>query len=93
MVGGPVDGVRSQPMPIQVPAVQRCPTSIWSLDAVGDDQVRMEQGVAFSGRPVVEPDRQHPLSGHVLVAAVTAAGPQMLVQIGDRLGQPSVMGG
>jgi hypothetical protein len=93
LVGGPVDGVRGQPIPVQVPAVQRCPTSIWSLDAVGDDQVRMEQGVAFSGRPVVEPDRQHSLAGHVLDTAVTPAGPQVLVQVADRLGQASVMGG
>jgi hypothetical protein len=60
LVGRAVDGVHGQPMPVQVPAVQGCPTVIWSLDAVGDDQVRREQGVAFPGRPVVEPDRQHP---------------------------------
>jgi hypothetical protein len=42
---------------------------------------------------VVEPDRQHPVSGHVLDTAMSAAGPQVLVQVGDRLRQPSVMGG
>jgi hypothetical protein len=28
LVGGPVDGVRSQPMPVQVPSVQRRPASV-----------------------------------------------------------------
>jgi hypothetical protein len=42
---------------------------------------------------VVEPDRHQPLAGHVLVAAVAAAGPQVLVQVADRLGQPGMMGG
>jgi hypothetical protein len=40
---------------------------------------------------VVEPHRQQPLAGHVLDTAVTAAGPEVLVQIADRLGQPSMM--
>ena len=93
LVGGPVDGVRGQPMPVQVPAVQRCPASVRPLDPVGDDQVGVQQRIAFSGRPVVEPDRQQPLSGHVLDTAVAAAGPQVLVQVADRLGQPGVMGG
>jgi hypothetical protein len=55
--------------------------------------VGVQQRIALSGRPVVEPDRQQPLSGHVLDTAVTAAGPQMLVQVHDRLGQPGVVGG
>jgi hypothetical protein len=38
-------------------------------------------------------DRQQPLSGHVLDTTVSAAGPQVLVQVADRLGQPRVMGG
>jgi hypothetical protein len=42
---------------------------------------------------VVEADRQHPLSGHVLDTAMAAAGPQVLVQVDDRLSQPSMMGG
>jgi hypothetical protein len=41
---------------------------------------------------VVEPDCQQPLSGHVLDTAMAAAGAQVLVQVGDRLGQPGVMG-
>jgi hypothetical protein len=40
---------------------------------------------------MVKPDRQHSLSGHMLDTAVSAAGSHMLIQIGDRLGQPSVM--
>jgi hypothetical protein len=42
---------------------------------------------------VVEPSRQQPLSGHMLVSAVAATGPHMLVQVADRLDQPSMMGG
>jgi hypothetical protein len=42
---------------------------------------------------VVEPDRQQPLSGHVLDAAVAAARPDVLVQVGDRLGDAGVVGG
>jgi hypothetical protein len=41
---------------------------------------------------MIEPDRQQPLSGHVLVTAMTAAGAQVSIQVGDRLGQPSMMG-
>jgi hypothetical protein len=52
----------------------------------------VQQRVAFSGRPVVIADRQHSLSGHVLDTAVAAAGPQVSVQVGDRLSQPGVMG-
>jgi hypothetical protein len=91
LVGGPVDGVRSQAVAVQVAAVQGCPASVRSLGAIGDDQVGVHQRIAFSGRPMVKPDRQHSLSGHMLDTAVSAAGSHMLIQIGDRLGQPSVM--
>ncbi len=40
---------------------------------------------------MVEPDGQYPLSGHVLDTAMTGAGAQVLVQVGDRLGQPGMM--
>jgi hypothetical protein len=40
---------------------------------------------------VVIADGQQPLAGHVLDAAMSAAGAHMLVQVGDRLGQPRVM--
>jgi hypothetical protein len=53
----------------------------------------VQQRVAFSGRPMVEPDRQQPLSGHVLVSAMATAGAQVVVQVAGRLGQPGVMGG
>jgi hypothetical protein len=79
-------------MPIDIPAVQRRPASIRPLDAVGDDQMGVQQRIAFSGRPVVEPNGQHPLSGHMLDTAMAAAGPQVSVQIGDRLAQPGMMG-
>jgi len=92
LVGGPVDGVRGQAMPVQVAAVQGGPASVRSLDAVGDDQVGVRQRVAFSGRPVIEADRQQSLSGHVLDTAMATAGPQVSVQVADRLGQPGVMG-
>jgi hypothetical protein len=42
---------------------------------------------------VVEADRQDPPAGHVLDPAMAAAGPKVLVQVADRLGQPDVMGG
>jgi hypothetical protein len=80
-------------MPEQVPSVQRRPTSVRPLDPVGHHQMGMHQRVAFSGRPVVEADRQHPLAGHMLDTAMTAAGPKVSVQVADRLGQPSMMGG
>jgi hypothetical protein len=93
LVGGPVDGVRGQPMPIQVPAVQGRPASVRPLDTVGHHQMGVQQRIAFSGGPVVEPDRQQPPAGHVLDAAVAAAGSQVLVQVADGLGQPGVVGG
>jgi hypothetical protein len=60
LVGGPIDGVRGQPMPAQVPAVQGRPASVRSLDPVGDDQMGRQQRVTFFGRPAVEPDGQQP---------------------------------
>jgi hypothetical protein len=79
-------------VPVEVAAVQRGPASVRALDAVGDDQVGVQQRIAFSGRPVVEPNGQQPLSGHMLDTAVAAAGPQVSVQVADRLGQAGVMG-
>jgi hypothetical protein len=38
---------------------------------------------------VVEADRQQPLSGHVLVSAVAAAGAQVLVQVADASDNPA----
>jgi hypothetical protein len=35
---------------------------------------------------VVIPDRQHALTVHVLDTAMAAAGPQVVVQVGDRFG-------
>jgi hypothetical protein len=80
-------------MLVQVPAIQGRPAAVRSLDAVGDDQMGMQQRVAFSGRPVVEPDGQQPLSGHMVDTTVAAARPQVLIQVADRFGQPGVMGG
>jgi hypothetical protein len=40
---------------------------------------------------MVEPDGQQPLSGHLLDTAVAPAGTHMPVQVGHRLGQPSMM--
>jgi hypothetical protein len=92
LVGGPVDGVRGQPMPVQVPTVQGCPMSIRSLDAVGHHQMGVQQRVTLPGRPVVEADGQQPLTGHVLDTTMATAGTQVLIQVADRLGQPSMMG-
>jgi hypothetical protein len=55
--GGPVDGIGGQPMPIQVAAVQGRPAFVRPLDTIGDHQVGVQQRIAFSGRPVVEPHR------------------------------------
>jgi hypothetical protein len=41
---------------------------------------------------VVEPDGQQALSGHVLDTTVATAGPNVFVQVADRLGQAGVMG-
>jgi hypothetical protein len=41
---------------------------------------------------MVEPHRQQPLSGHMLVSAVATASAQMSVQIGNRLGHPRMVG-
>ena len=41
---------------------------------------------------MVEPDRQQPLSVHVLDTAVTSAGPQVSVQVGNRLADTSMVG-
>jgi hypothetical protein len=51
----------------------------------------MQQRIAFSGRPVVEPNGQQALSGNVLDTTMSAAGAQVSVQVADRLGQPSMM--
>jgi hypothetical protein len=93
LVGGPVDSVRGQPMAVDIAAVQRCPASVRPLDPVGHHQMGVQQRVTLPGCPVVEADRQHPLSGHVLDTAMAAAGPQVSVQVADRLGQPGMMGG
>jgi hypothetical protein len=52
----------------------------------------MQQRVTLPGRPVVEPDRQHSLSGHVLDTAMATTGPQVLVQVGDGLTDANVVG-
>ena len=58
LVGGPVDGVGGQPVPVKIPSVYGCPAAVRALDAVGDDQVSVHQRIPLPGRPVVEPDRQ-----------------------------------
>jgi hypothetical protein len=52
----------------------------------------VQQRIAFSGRPVVEADRQQPPAGHVLDTAMAAADPEVLIQVADRLGHAGVMG-
>ena len=42
---------------------------------------------------MVEPDRQQSLSVHMLDTTVAAAGAQVSAQVGDRLGDTSVMRG
>jgi len=66
-------------MPVQVPTVQRRPPSVRPLDAVGHHQVGVQQRIPLARCPVVQADRQQPLSGHVLDTAMSAAGAQVLV--------------
>ena len=91
LVAGPVDGVRSQPMPVDIPAVQGRPASIRPLDTVSHHQMGVHQRVALPGCPVIEADRQHALAGHMLDTPMAAAGAQVVVQVADRLGQPGMM--
>jgi hypothetical protein len=51
----------------------------------------MQQRITLAGCPVVEPDRQQPLSVHMLMAAMAAARPQVLIQVRGRLGDAGVM--
>jgi hypothetical protein len=53
----------------------------------------VQQRITLAGCPVVEPNRQHPLSGHVLDTAMSTAGPQVLVQVANRFRQSRMMGG
>jgi hypothetical protein len=53
----------------------------------------VQQRVTLARCPVVEPDRQHPPSGHTLDTTVAASGPQVSVQVGDRLSDTRVVGG
>jgi hypothetical protein len=78
-------------MPIQVPAVQRCPAAVRPLDPVGDDQMGVQQRIALAAGAMVEAHRQQPLSGHVLDTIVAASGPQVSVQVRDRLADASVI--
>jgi hypothetical protein len=53
----------------------------------------MQQRVAFAAGAVVEPDRQQPLSGHVMDTPVAAARPDVDVQVGRCLADAGVVGG
>jgi hypothetical protein len=48
--------------------------------------------IPLPGRPMVEPRRQHPLSGHVLDTAVAAPCANVLVQVAHRLADTGVRG-
>jgi hypothetical protein len=93
LVGGPVDRVRGQSVPVQVPAVQGRPAPVWALDPVGHHQMSVQQRVTFAAGAVVEPDRQQPLSVHMLMSAMAAAGPEVVVQVGGGFGHADVVGG
>jgi hypothetical protein len=47
--------------------------------------MRMQQRIAGAAGAVVEADRQQPVAVHVLVAAMAAAGADVLLQIAERL--------
>jgi hypothetical protein len=52
----------------------------------------VQQRVTLPAGAVVEPDRQHSLSGHVLVSAVATARPNVGVQVGDHLSHAGMVG-
>jgi hypothetical protein len=79
-------------MPIDIPAVQRRPPPVRPLGAVADHQVGVQQRIPLPGRPVVEPHRKQPLSGHMLDTGVAAAGADVLAQVADCLGDAGVVG-
>jgi hypothetical protein len=51
----------------------------------------VQQRIALAGGPVIKPHRQQPLAVDMLDTAMATAGPHMLVQVGHRLSQPSMM--
>jgi hypothetical protein len=53
----------------------------------------VQQRITLARCPVIEPDRKHALSGHVLDTTMSTTGPQLLVQVANRVGQSRVMGG
>jgi hypothetical protein len=54
---------------------------------------RYSAWVAFPAGAVVEHDRQQPLAVHMLVAAMAAAGAQVVIQVGGGLGYAGVVAG
>src|SRR5215213_996226 len=74
-------------------AVQGRPPAVRPLDTVGHHQMGVQQRVTFPGSPVVEADRQQPPTLDMLVSAVAAARPQVLIQVGDCLADAGVLGG
>jgi hypothetical protein len=54
--------------------------------------VGVQQRVTLPAGAVVEPDRQQPLSGHVLDTAVATPSPKLSVQVGDRLADTGMVG-
>jgi hypothetical protein len=93
LVGRPVGGVRRAPVPVQVPADQRRPAPVRTLDAVGHHEMGVQQRVTRAAGAVVEPDRQHAVPTNMLRPTVTTPGAKVPIKVGDRPGQPGVVGG
>jgi hypothetical protein len=62
-----------------------------ALRPVGHHQMGVQQRVTLAAGAVVEPNGQQPMSGHMLDTAVATSGTHMLIQVSDRLSQPSMM--
>jgi hypothetical protein len=66
--------------------------AVRTLDPIGHHQVGVQQRVSLPAGAVVEPDRQQPLAGHVLDAAVATPSAKVSVQVGDRLADTGMVG-
>ena len=93
LVGGPVDGVRGQPMPVQVPAVQRCPASVRSLDPVGHHQMGVQQRITLPDVRWSNPTASSPCPDTCWTPPWPRRAPKVSVQVGDRLGHAGMVGG
>ncbi len=92
LVGAPVDRIRRHPVPVQVATIQRRPATIRTPDTVRNDHVGVQQRIACPRGPMVEPDRQQAVAGHMVAASMAAAGADVLLEVAERFGGRLVVG-